>query len=189
MPTRTEVITALKSRYDAQITGLESANVESAIAKMAIAQLVDASFSGGGSGSISAAEVADGINISTTIGTILSQLTAIIANTNRIPANNQQNEYFNSSQFFASPNTLTSVISLNFATEITFYNEGSVPVYASIVGSSGGTIIIPPLSTYTVKAANLNYMNSVALYTTTALSSLVTINYTSTINLFNGVPD
>lgn len=50
MPTRTEVISSLVQKYNAQITSTESAVVETAIMKLAIAQLVDAAFGGGGVG-------------------------------------------------------------------------------------------------------------------------------------------
>lgn len=48
MPTRSEVITSLIAKYNAQITDTESAVIETAVQKLAIAQLVDAAFSGGG---------------------------------------------------------------------------------------------------------------------------------------------
>ena len=135
MPTRSEVIAALKARYDSQITGGESAQIEQAIAKLAIACSISAC---------------------------------------------QQNEYFNTTQLLANPTSLVFSIALNSATQITFYNQGSVTVFASIAGSSSGLISIPPLAQYTVKAANGNYMDTLALYTADG-SSIVTFNYTSTI--------
>jgi hypothetical protein len=49
MPTRSDVIASLKSKYDAQITGAESALIEPALIKLLIAQLIDQRFGGGGS--------------------------------------------------------------------------------------------------------------------------------------------
>jgi hypothetical protein len=46
MPTRSEVITSLIAKYNAQITDTESAVVETAVQKLAIAQLVDATLGG-----------------------------------------------------------------------------------------------------------------------------------------------
>jgi hypothetical protein len=78
MPTRSEVITSLIAKYNAQITDTESAVVETAIQKLAIAQLVDAAFSGGGT---TIATVSDGINDSVDIDTILTRLATIATNT------------------------------------------------------------------------------------------------------------
>jgi hypothetical protein len=80
MPTRSEVITSLIAKYNAQITDTESAVVETAVQKLAIAQLVDAAFSGGGGGTTIAA-VSDGIDASVDINTILTTLTTIATNT------------------------------------------------------------------------------------------------------------
>lgn len=46
MPTRSEVITSLIAKYNDQITDTESAVVETAVQKLAIAQLVDATLGG-----------------------------------------------------------------------------------------------------------------------------------------------
>jgi hypothetical protein len=46
MPTRSEVITSLIAKYNAQITDTESAVVETAVQKLAIAQLVDTTLGG-----------------------------------------------------------------------------------------------------------------------------------------------
>jgi hypothetical protein len=48
MPTRSQVIASKIKQYDDQITGNQNAVIESAIAKLAIAQLADAVFSGSG---------------------------------------------------------------------------------------------------------------------------------------------
>jgi hypothetical protein len=77
MPTRSEVITSLIAKYNAQITDTESAVVETAVMKLAIAQLVDAAFSGGGT---TIATVSDGIDASADIGTIVTRLTTIASN-------------------------------------------------------------------------------------------------------------
>jgi hypothetical protein len=81
MPTRSEVISSLISKYNAQITDTESAVVETAVMKLAIAQLVDAAFSGGGT---TIATVSDGIDASVDINTILTRLTTIATNTTAI---------------------------------------------------------------------------------------------------------
>jgi hypothetical protein len=83
MPTRSEVISSLISKYNAQITDTESAVVETAVMKLAIAQLVDAAFSGGGGGT-TIATVSDGIDASVDINTILTTLTTIATNTTAI---------------------------------------------------------------------------------------------------------
>jgi hypothetical protein len=82
MPTRSEVITSLIAKYNAQITDTESAVVETAVQKLAIAQLVDAAFSGGGGTTI--ATVSDGIDASVDINTILTRLATIATNTTAI---------------------------------------------------------------------------------------------------------
>jgi len=74
--TRAQVINSLIQKYDAQITDAESAVVETAVQKLAIAQLVDAAFSGGGGGT-TIATVSDGIDASVDIGTIVTRLTTI----------------------------------------------------------------------------------------------------------------
>ena len=85
MPTRSEVITSLIAKYNAQITDTESAVVETAVQKLAIAQLVDAAFSGGGGGGgTTIATVSDGIDASVDINTILTTLTTIATNTTAI---------------------------------------------------------------------------------------------------------
>lgn len=83
MPTRTEVITSLKSKYDAQITGNQSANdIENAIARLAICQLVDAVFGGGGGGggSTSPADIASGVDQSALVDNIRINLDEFINN-------------------------------------------------------------------------------------------------------------
>lgn len=84
MPTRAEVIAAKIRQYDAQITGLQDAVADSAIAKLAIAQMVDASFGGGGGGGggTSPLAVSDGIDQSIDIGTIIARLVDLVAKPN-----------------------------------------------------------------------------------------------------------
>jgi hypothetical protein len=84
MPTRSEVIASLIDKYNAQITDTESAVVETAVMKLAIAQLVDAAFSGGGGGGTTIATVSDGIDASVDINTILTRLATIATNTTAI---------------------------------------------------------------------------------------------------------
>lgn len=76
--TRSQVIASQIAKYDAQITSKEGAVLESAIAKLAIAQLVDAAFSGGGGGGgTSIQTVSDGIDQSIDINAIIAALGAI----------------------------------------------------------------------------------------------------------------
>ena len=65
MPTRSEVISALTARYDAEITGLEAADIERAVHKLAMARLADGSTggSGGGSGTVGGATEATALLI------------------------------------------------------------------------------------------------------------------------------
>jgi hypothetical protein len=65
MPTRSEVIASLISKYDAQITSAESAVIETAVMKLVAAQLVDSSFTGSGV-AVSGAVIANaGTNLNT----------------------------------------------------------------------------------------------------------------------------
>jgi hypothetical protein len=79
MPTRSQVISRQIAKYDKIITADRSiSDVELAVFKLAICQLVDAAFSGGGgSGSISAATVQGGIESATNLASILARLTSI----------------------------------------------------------------------------------------------------------------
>jgi hypothetical protein len=73
--TRSTVIADLITKYDAIVTGQDKSAIELAVFKIAICQLVDAAFSGGGGTTI--ATVSDGIDASVDIGTIITRLTSL----------------------------------------------------------------------------------------------------------------
>jgi hypothetical protein len=76
--TRTTVIARQINKYDKIISDDRNiSDVELAIFKLAICQLVDAVFSGGGGGGASAATIASGIDTSVDVADILSKLTSI----------------------------------------------------------------------------------------------------------------
>ena len=74
--TRSTVIEDLITKYDAIVTGQDKSAIELAVFKIAICQLVDAAFSGGGGGT-TIATVSDGIDDSVDIGTIITRLTSL----------------------------------------------------------------------------------------------------------------
>jgi hypothetical protein len=78
MPTRTEVIQSLLTKYNSQIEQNESGIIETAIFKFLICQLVDTNFGGGsGGGSTSPLNIATGVNQSTKIIDIAALLASI----------------------------------------------------------------------------------------------------------------
>jgi hypothetical protein len=77
--TRSTVIADLITKYDAIVTGQDKSAIELAVFKIAICQLVDAAFSGGGGGT-TIATVSDGIDASVDIGTIITGLNTIATN-------------------------------------------------------------------------------------------------------------
>jgi hypothetical protein len=84
MPIYSDVVASRLEKYRAQLERVDGndADIDSAILKYVICQLVDAAFGGGGGGgtSTSAATIAQGINQSTDIDTIVARLTDIDAN-------------------------------------------------------------------------------------------------------------
>jgi hypothetical protein len=74
--TRSTVIADLITKYDAIVTGQDKSAIELAVFKIAICQLVDAAFSGGGGGT-TIATVSDGIDASVDIGTIITRLASL----------------------------------------------------------------------------------------------------------------
>jgi hypothetical protein len=81
MPVYTDVVASRLEKYRAQLektNGQNDADIDFAILKYVICQLVDASFSGGGGGgSTSATTIASGINLSTDIDAIVASLASI----------------------------------------------------------------------------------------------------------------
>lgn len=75
---RSTVIASRISAYDKIINDNRTVpDTELAIFKLAICQLVDAAFSGGGGGGTTIGTISDGIDASTDINTILTRLTSI----------------------------------------------------------------------------------------------------------------
>lgn len=81
---RSQIIADRITEYDKIITKNRTIpEVELAIFKIAICQLVDAAFGGGNGGSATTPQiVADGIDLSVDINTIITRLTSIASNTN-----------------------------------------------------------------------------------------------------------
>lgn len=144
MPTRAQVIAAKIKQYDAQITGLQDASIDSAIAKLAVAQLVDASLGGGGGGGAGGATEA-------TLQAILAVLQDILTAQTQSRILLQQLNTSQSQELVAAQSrvTIERVQDLVIGPNTIVHNLGLPSPFTStidIVDNALGTIINAPIS-------------------------------------------